>query len=155
MDVFDGAYRLIYRYGFRAARLLWKFTRPTHIGALVMLWHDKRVLLVRTSYQDLWAAPGGGIRADEAPAQAAIREVSEELGLELTPEHLHHVLSVEHFWNNRHDQVQIFEAELFDPPNVRIDHREIIEARFVTLGEAQSLNLAPHLHDYFRVKATT
>src|SRR4051794_6694842 len=90
----DWVYRTIYYYGFRAARLVWRFTKPRHFGALVMLWHDKRVLLVRTSYQDGWVAPGGGIKADEAPVQAAIREASEELGLQLTLEDLRHALAV-------------------------------------------------------------
>src|SRR3954463_11034576 len=58
----DWVYRTIYYYGFRAARLVWRFTKPRHFGALVMLWHDKRVLLVRTSYQDGWVAPGGASR---------------------------------------------------------------------------------------------
>ncbi len=149
----DWVYRTIYYYGFRAARLVWRFTKPRHFGALVMLWHDKRVLLVRTSYQDGWVAPGGGIKADEAPVQAAIREASEELGLQLTLEDLRHALAVEHFWDNRRDKVQIFELEVSDAPKIRIDNREIIEARFVTLEEALSLHLAPHLHDYFQMTA--
>ena len=99
MPLSDWMYRTVYRYGFRGARLLWRFTRPRHLGALVMLWHDKRVLLVRNSYQDAWAAPGGGIKANESPIRAAIREASEELGVHLSKEELRPALSVEHFWN--------------------------------------------------------
>ena len=86
----DWAYRAAYYYGYRAARLLWRFTKPRHLGAIVMVWHDKRVLLVRTSYLDGWVAPGGGMKAHEAPVQAAIREASEEIGLQFTPEQLRH-----------------------------------------------------------------
>src|SRR4051794_35831394 len=75
MNFPDWTYRLIYRYGFRAARLVWRFTKPHHTGALVMLWQEEKVLLVRTSYQDVWMAPGGGIEREETPAQAALREV--------------------------------------------------------------------------------
>jgi 8-oxo-dGTP pyrophosphatase MutT (NUDIX family) len=149
----DWVYRTTYYYGFRAARLIWRFTKPRHFGALVMLWHDKKVLLVRTSYQDGWVAPGGGIKADEAPVQAAIREASEEVGLQLALEDLRHVPAIEHVWNNRRDMVQIFEVELSTWPKIKIDNREIVEARFVTLEEALSLDLAPHLHDYLRMKA--
>src|SRR6476661_4830199 len=80
MSFSDWAYRTAYYYGYRAARLLWRFTKPRHLGAIVMVWHDKRVLLVRTSYLDGWVAPGGGMKAHEAPVQAAIREASEEIG---------------------------------------------------------------------------
>lgn len=150
----DWIYRAVYRYGFRAARLLWRFTKPRHLGALVMLWHDQRVLLVRNSYQDRWAAPGGGIKAGESPTRAAIREASEELGVHLTIEELHPALAVEHFWNNRRDMVQFFEAQLSSLPNLEIDNREIVEARFVTLDEARSLDLAPHLNDYFEMRTS-
>src|SRR3954470_21654646 len=74
MRLLDWVYRTIYCYGFRAARLLWRVTKPRHLGAVVMLWYDKKVLLVRTSYQDGWVAPGGGIKATEAPVQAASRQ---------------------------------------------------------------------------------
>jgi 8-oxo-dGTP diphosphatase len=153
MRLLDWVYRTIYYYGFRAARLLWRVTKPRHLGAVVMLWYDKKVLLVRTSYQDGWVAPGGGIKATEAPVQAAIREASEELGLQLAREDLRHVLAIEHLWNNRRDMLQIFEVELSISPKIKIDNREIIEARFVTPQEALSLPLAPHVHDYFQIRA--
>src|SRR3954451_6034621 len=137
MSLSDWAYRVAYRYGYCAARLLWRFTKPRHVGAIAMLWHAKKVLLVRTSYQDFWGAPGGGIKPYEAPVQAAIREVSEELGLQFTPEQLRHALAVEHYWDNRRDKVQIFEVEVSDAPKIRIDNREIIEARFFTSAEAR------------------
>jgi len=91
------------------------------------------VLLVRTSYQDFSADPGGGMRAHEAPVQAAIREVSEEIGLQFTPEQLRRSLAVEHFWDNPRNKVHVFELEVSDAPKIRIDNREIIEARFITL----------------------
>jgi 8-oxo-dGTP pyrophosphatase MutT (NUDIX family) len=117
-----------------------------------MLWHDNRVLLVRTSYQEGWVAPGGGIKLDEAPAPAAVREASEELGLHLSVDDLRHVLAIERFWNNRRDMLQMFEAQLSNPPKVKIDNREIIEARFFTRQEVLSLELAPHLYDYFQLR---
>src|SRR3954465_2618080 len=117
-----------------------------------MVWYDKKVLLVRTSYQDFWAAPGGGMRAHEAPVQAAIREASEEIGLQFTPEQLRPALAVEHFWDNRHDNVQVFEVEVSDAPKIGIDNREIIEARFFTLAEARLLKLPKPLYDYFQVR---
>jgi 8-oxo-dGTP diphosphatase len=154
MKLPDWFYRAAYRYGFRAARLVWRVTRPRHAGALVMLWHEEKVLLVRSSYQDVWMAPGGGMEADEAPVEAAIREAWEELRLRLRPEDLRLALVAEHVWNNRHDKAHIFEMRLPSRPRLELDNRELIEARFVTPEEARSLALAPHLRDYFRMKAT-
>ncbi|MFI6759294.1 NUDIX domain-containing protein [Micromonospora sp. NPDC050417] len=44
-----------------------------------------RILLVEPVYKDDWELPGGTIEADESPYQAAIRELTEELGLSVTP----------------------------------------------------------------------
>nr|WP_121157993.1 NUDIX hydrolase [Micromonospora pisi] len=44
-----------------------------------------RILLVEPVYKDDWELPGGAIEADESPYQAAIRELTEELGLSVTP----------------------------------------------------------------------
>jgi 8-oxo-dGTP pyrophosphatase MutT (NUDIX family) len=44
-----------------------------------------RVLLVDTSYKDLWDLPGGAVEAEESPHAACRREVAEELGLDRSP----------------------------------------------------------------------
>nr|WP_296650145.1 NUDIX hydrolase [Paraburkholderia sp.] len=53
--------------------------------ATVVCWQDGRILLVERG-RSRWALPGGTIRRDESPADAARRELSEETtlaGLEL------------------------------------------------------------------------
>ncbi|MEO3884061.1 NUDIX domain-containing protein [Nonomuraea sp. B5E05] len=42
-----------------------------------------RLLVARHGDVGLWAAPGGGIDPDERPADAVVRELHEELGLEV------------------------------------------------------------------------
>jgi 8-oxo-dGTP diphosphatase len=44
---------------------------------------DGRVLLVKPSYKDGWDIPGGYVEPGESPKQAARREVSEELGIDV------------------------------------------------------------------------
>jgi 8-oxo-dGTP diphosphatase len=47
---------------------------------------DGRVLMARRREREgklLWSFPGGAIEAGETPEQAAVREVSEEVGLEV------------------------------------------------------------------------
>ena len=44
---------------------------------------DGRVLLVKAAYRWSWGMPGGLMDLGEAPADAAIREVREETGLEI------------------------------------------------------------------------
>ena len=55
-------------------------------GVRVVLPDEEgRILMVKQSHEgkDIWMVPGGGIEAGENAAEAAIREVLEETGLEI------------------------------------------------------------------------
>lgn len=56
--------------------------------ACAVLVRRGRILLVRQRYrgQSIWTFPGGGIAPGETPEAAAIREVREEVGLEIAIE---------------------------------------------------------------------
>ena len=58
----------------------------------------------------------------------------------------------EHYWENRHDRVYLFECRLAVMPSIRIDNREIVEARAVTLAEARALDIALPLRAYLKHK---
>jgi 8-oxo-dGTP diphosphatase len=52
-------------------------------GAFAVIFDDKRrVLLCHRRDMDAWNLPGGGIETGEAPWDAVVREVREEVGLE-------------------------------------------------------------------------
>ena len=55
-------------------------TRPRACGALIQ---DNAILMVRhvEPSRSYWTLPGGGLEAEETPAEAAVREVWEETGL--------------------------------------------------------------------------
>ena len=53
--------RVFYRAAYLAARIWWFIRRPHTNGSLVALWCDGRLLLVRTSYRQLYSLPGGFI----------------------------------------------------------------------------------------------
>jgi 8-oxo-dGTP diphosphatase len=65
---------------------VWYAQLPAFYAAAAALLTDPagRVLLVKPNYRPHWALPGGYVDADEFPHQAASREISEELGLQLT-----------------------------------------------------------------------
>jgi 8-oxo-dGTP diphosphatase len=54
-----------------------------YVAAGVLFFDDVgRILLVQPTYKDHWDIPGGYVETGETPAQAAAREVREELDIE-------------------------------------------------------------------------
>ena len=54
------------------------------VGAICLIERpDGALLLVRQSYRNRWGVPGGLVKRGEVPADAARREVLEEVGLEI------------------------------------------------------------------------
>lgn len=63
-------------------------TLPKQITGAGMIFRDAgdRVLLVETTYgAKVWEIPGGGLEEGEYPLEAAVREVKQELGLDVRP----------------------------------------------------------------------
>ena len=55
-----------------------------YVAAGVLFFDDAgRILLVQPTYKDHWDIPGGYVETGETPAQAAAREVREELDIQM------------------------------------------------------------------------
>jgi 8-oxo-dGTP diphosphatase len=69
----------------RRARLaLLRTFAPSHtVGSLCLIEHDGRLLMLRQRHRRGWTLPGGLVDRGEDAAQAAVREVSEETGLDI------------------------------------------------------------------------
>ena len=107
--------------------------RPSMFGVKCVVEHEGRWLLVRNTYgRGYWTLPGGGIRRHESPADAAVREVGEEVGVRLA-----HVEAIGSYFSRRNysrDTVYCFRARVGSADH-EIDRREIAEATWMLPGE--------------------
>jgi 8-oxo-dGTP pyrophosphatase MutT (NUDIX family) len=140
--------RAVYRVAHWGLRLLWFIRRPETTGALVAVWHHGRVLLVKNSYRPQLTLPGGYIRPREDRRTAAARELREEVGIQVQPKRLVHAYHGTHLFEHRKDTLDIYELELEDAPNIRVDDREVVRAEFHAPNEAIDMNIVPHLEEY-------
>lgn len=65
-----------------------KANRLTPAASAVIADEDGRILLARRSDNDLWTIPGGAMEPGETIADAAVREVHEETGLDVEVDRL-------------------------------------------------------------------
>lgn len=104
-------------------------------GACIRDEEGHILLLRRSDGENLWGFPGGAIEPDEGAADAVVREVREEIGLEVEPVELIGVYSAPEFtfaYPNG-DRVQpvlvFFECRVIGG-DLRPDQEEILDARY-------------------------
>ncbi|MEM8609486.1 MAG: NUDIX hydrolase [Myxococcota bacterium] len=140
--------RAVYRVAHWGLRLVWMIRKPETTGALVAVWHEGRVLLVKNSYRSQMTLPGGYIRPREDRRTAAARELREEVGINVQPKRLVHAYHGTHLFEHRMDTLDIYELEVDTAPTVRVDSREVVEAEFHQPEQALALPIVPHLQEY-------
>lgn len=140
--------RAVYRVAHWGLRLLWFIRRPETTGALVAVWYQGRVLLVKNSYRAQLTLPGGYIRPREERRVAAARELREEVGITVQPKRLVHAYHGTHLFEHRKDTLDIYELDVEDEPKVLVDRREVVRAEFHTPDEALNMQIVPHLEEY-------
>jgi 8-oxo-dGTP pyrophosphatase MutT (NUDIX family) len=146
--VIDGLYRIGYRGAYLLMKAYWALRRPETHGALVAIWHEGRVLLVRNSYHEHYGFPGGYVRNGESAVQAALRELREEVGVSATEQSLTLGLDITHEWLRHPDHVEIFRLDVVSSPRIEVDNREVISAGFFDVDAALRLNLFPPIRRY-------
>ena len=124
-------------------------------SATVMLFDDQhRLLLVEDANTGYWITVGGAVDPDEPPADAAVRECWEELGLLVEPTRLIGVFGGPHFRSNYANGdtvsyvVAMFEIRLLSgtptPDNLEISH-----VRYVTRDEMRQLPMSDGTREMF------
>lgn len=145
MSARDAAFRAGLRAAWLGLRTWWWLRRPRVRGAAVVVRVGERILLVRNSYQPRLTLPGGRVRRGEATDAAAARELREEVGIDVAPDRLEPLLDRVFRWGGMRNHVALFELRLPAEPQLALDRREVVAARFVTEEEALRRPLWPPL----------
>ena len=61
-----------------------KTTQGAHLGANAIITCNNRILLEKRRDCDLWGLVGGGVKPQETPLDAIVREIREELGIRVS-----------------------------------------------------------------------
>ena len=128
------------------------FLRLVQYGSSAIIFDpDNRVLLVKHRLRGAWEWPAGGGKLGEPPHAAVVREIKEEVGIELSQPRLVTVYVrslpglASRFNFTFAEQVSAKTAAA-----VRLDKLELSDMRWATLEEAENL-ISPRLRRRFRV----
>jgi ADP-ribose pyrophosphatase YjhB (NUDIX family) len=139
----------LWRWLHRVAASLWDvrnfLLRPRITGAAVLVRVGGELLLIRQSYRAWHSVPGGGVERGEAPREAALRELREEVGIVAAPEALAPLGEFVVHHSFIEDHVHAFELRLDARPALRVDGREIVWAGFRAEDALDDLALWPVL----------
>jgi 8-oxo-dGTP pyrophosphatase MutT (NUDIX family) len=153
-SVVDRSFQLGYKVAYRMMRLYWGVRRPATHGALVTLWNQGELLLIQNSYVGYRSLPGGYVGRYETGAEAAVRELREEIGISASTDQLEKVYDEVKDWEGKRDHVEVFQLELTTRPVIRIDHREVISAGWYAPERALELDLFPPIRLILEARAS-
>jgi 8-oxo-dGTP pyrophosphatase MutT (NUDIX family) len=128
--------------------------RLLELPSVTILVRDEQdhLLLVRQSDPPIWSTPGGAIEPGEVPADAAVREVWEETGLQVDLTHLVGAFGGPEFVTeySNGDRVSyvmiVFEAVRISG-ELRVDDDEVLELRFFSSDDLESIAIPEWLRE--------
>ena len=83
-EMFSSFGRVIFRGTACVISLIFRIVPQKDRVRVIVYRDDGKILLVRSRFsRQEWALPGGGVNRNESYEQAAVREVSEEIGLKI------------------------------------------------------------------------
>ncbi len=118
------------------------FPEPT-VGGLIVNKEGKILLVTSHKWFDKLTIPGGHVELGETLEKALIREVKEEVGLDVSVERqllTQEAIYISQFWKKRHYIFFDFLCRC-EKDQVTLDNREIQGYSWVWPGEALRLNL--------------
>ena len=114
------------------------------VAAMALVDADGRVLLARRpegkTMAGLWEFPGGKLLPGETPEAALIRELKEELGLDITESCLAPFTFASHRYEDFHLLMPLFVCRVWDGTPVALEGQEL---KWLRPGEMKNLEMPP------------
>ena len=117
-------------------------------GAQVMVWHQNSLLLITNSYRGGLYLPGGGIGRTEPAATAAVRELREETGIEVSEGELSDLGSVDYEIRGVGVRDRLFAVKLKQFQLPKVDGLEVVSASFFRMNSARRVAQLSHLRRF-------
>jgi len=126
-----------------------------HLCVHIFIVNSKGQILMSKRHPDkplgnLWECTGGSVVSGEDSLMGAIREVKEELGIELNPEE--GKLIYQETFQVTHNDIWLFYADV-EIGDLVFQEEEVVDAKWVTKEEYEEMmeakELVPKMYDYF------
>ena len=118
--------------------------RITLVVACALVDEDNRVLIAKRPkgrhMAGLWEFPGGKVEADERPEEALIRELAEELGIDVTESCLAPLSFASHAYDGFHLLMPLFVCQQWDG---EVEAREGQELAWVRPNRLNGYDMPP------------
>jgi 8-oxo-dGTP pyrophosphatase MutT (NUDIX family) len=109
------------------------------VGAIIRN-NNGEILLEKLSYKDYWSLPGGSVDDGESPKVTLVRELKEELSLEITVGELIYLRYLPVNGNKPESLQFLFDGgKLADEQinAIKVDGEEVLEFKFVKIEEME------------------
>jgi 8-oxo-dGTP pyrophosphatase MutT (NUDIX family) len=150
--LFNTFARIFYKLAYKLILFVWFFYRPTVKGVYIAVWYDEKILIIKNSYKKQFSIPCGRIKRGENLTEAAARELSEEVGLKVDESELKFMGQYKYNYKYVSEIGNFFELKISNLPNISVDNREVVWARFTAPDKALLLELNPLLRSYIKTK---
>lgn len=109
-----------------------------NVAQKAIIEHEGMVLVCRGVGDDVWEFPGGRLHAGEAPVDGIVREIKEELGVEM--ENLKPLVVIPSFhYKSNMQQVFIAYTAACKSSEITADPSEVEEAKWISKEELHEL----------------
>jgi ADP-ribose pyrophosphatase YjhB (NUDIX family) len=151
---FNTLARIFYKLAYKLILFVWFFYKPTVKGVYIAVWCDKKILIIKNSYRKQFTIPCGRIKRGENLTEAAVRELSEEVSLKVYESELKFIGQYKFNYKYVSEIGNFFELEISNLPNISVDNREVVWARFTAPDKALLLELNPLVRSYLGRRET-